>query len=84
MCTGTLSSPGETPDKQVHCRVKGPEPGYIATPILLVHTALTLLEERKTCTQAAGDGGVFTVGSLFGQTSLTDRLHNAGVTFELM
>lgn len=72
------------PDKRVHCRVRGPEPGYIATPILLVHTALTLQEERKTCQQVGEDGGVFTVGSLFANTSLTDRLHKSGIAFEVL
>lgn len=78
------SSASQAPDKQVHCRVRGPEPGYIATPILLVHSALTLLEERNGCKQVCGEGGVFTAGSLFSNTSLTDRLHKAGITFQVL
>ena len=63
--------------------VKGPEPGYIATPIIMVQTALTLQQEREGCQTAMGQGGVFTAGALFGETSLIQRLSNAGVLFEV-
>ena len=49
----------------------------------MVHTALTLSQERDKIKGAAGDGGVFTVGSLFGESSLIDRLQKAGLSFEV-
>lgn len=84
ICAGTAASGSGKPDQHVHCRIKGPEPGYIATPILLVHTALTLAQERDTIKRVAGEGGVFTAGALFGETTLVDRLNKAGVSFEVL
>ncbi|KAL3135847.1 hypothetical protein ABBQ32_007405 [Trebouxia sp. C0010 RCD-2024] len=80
---GAPSNPAAQPDEHVQVSVTGPEPGYIATPIIMVQTALTLQQERDRCTALVGPGGVFTVGALFGETSLTQRLSKAGVTFEV-
>ena len=63
--------------------MKGPEPGYIATPIIIVQAALTLQQERESVTALMGPGGVYTAGALFGESSLTQRLSHAGVTFEV-
>lgn len=63
--------------------VNGPEPGYIATPIIMVQAALTLQQERESCTSLMGPGGVFTAGALLGGTTLTQRLTRAGLTFEV-
>ncbi len=71
------------PDQHVQVSVKGPEPGYIATPIIMVQTALSLEQERNTCRSAMGQGGVYTTGALFGGTSLIQRLNKAGVRFEV-
>ena len=69
------------PDLEVVTRVAGPEPGYVATPIIIVQCALTLLDERDA---APAKGGVFTVGRLLGNTSIIERLHEAGVCFDVL
>lgn len=81
--TGAPSNPAAQPDQHVQVTVKGPEPGYIATPIIMVRAALTLQQERESCTSLMGPGGVFTAGALLGETTLTQRLSQAGVTFEV-
>lgn len=80
---GTPSMPNAEPDQHVHVSIKGPEPGYIATPIIMVQTALTLQQERERCQTAMGQGGVYTAGALFGETTLIQRLSKAGVLFEV-
>ncbi len=82
-CAGTPSSPIAEPDQHVQVSVKGPKPGYIATPIIMVQTALTLQQERERCQAAMGQGGVYTTGALFGETTLIQRLSKAGVLFEV-
>ena len=84
MCdAGAPEAPDAKPDQHVQVSVKGPEPGYIATPIIMVQTALTLQQEREKCKAAMGSGGVYTAGALFGETFLVRRLNQAGVTFEV-
>ncbi len=34
--------------------MSGPECGYVATPIIMVHTALTMLQERKSLNVTKG------------------------------
>ncbi len=75
--------PNAEPDQHVQVSVKGPEPGYIATPIIMVQTALTLQQERERCQTAMGQGGVYTAGALFEETALIQRLSKAGVLFEV-
>ena len=69
------------PDVNVITRVSGPEPGYIATSIIIVQCGLTLLEERDSC---PAKGGIFTVGTLLGYTNIIERLHRAGIIFEVV
>ncbi|KJE89474.1 saccharopine dehydrogenase [Capsaspora owczarzaki ATCC 30864] len=69
------------PDKKIVTRVAGPEPGYIATPIFLVQSALVLLQERKTIPYK---GGVLTPAAAFAQTSLIERLQQHGVNFSVI
>lgn len=65
-------------------RMSGPEPGYDATPAVLVQVAATLLAERARLTAADGaPGGVRTVASLFGEApSLMKRLQEARIVWE--
>ena len=49
----------------------------------MVQTALTLQSEREQCKLSVGRGGVYTAGALFGDTSLIQRMSQAGVTFEV-
>lgn len=54
---------------QIITEVSGPEPGYVATPIAMVQSALTVLEERPMI-----PSGVQTTASAFRGTSLISRL----------
>ena len=65
------------PDLEVRTTVTGPEPGYVATPIIFLAVAECLLEERNDLAK----GGVFTPGGLFSNSSLIDRLNEVGVKF---
>eukprot|EP00455_Lapot_gusevi_P005638 TRINITY_DN12418_c0_g1_i10.p2 TRINITY_DN12418_c0_g1~~TRINITY_DN12418_c0_g1_i10.p2 ORF type:complete len:111 (+),score=32.84 TRINITY_DN12418_c0_g1_i10:258-590(+) len=62
-----------------HVLVTGPEPGYVATPILVVQSALCILEERDRLPV----GGVFTPGAVFtvGRSTLLDRLNQNQISF---
>jgi short subunit dehydrogenase-like uncharacterized protein len=61
-----------------------PEPGYVATPIITVDAALTLLEERQQLLARAGGGGVFTAGAVFRDSRLMERLTQHGVVFQVL
>lgn len=69
------------PDAAITTQIKGPEPGYIATPITMVQAAITLLNEPQSLPKT---GGVYTPGSAFAGTTLIDRLNKHGVQFCLM
>lgn len=73
-------SAGEKPTKVLKGCVRGPEPGYVATPIIVSQCALTLLDERAKIKQR----GVLTTATAFRDTSLIERLDGAGIKFELM
>ena len=60
------------------------DPGYIYTSIMHVQTALTLLEEREQIQKLVGGGGVYTVGYMFRNSTLIDRLQAHGVKFEVL
>lgn len=61
---------------------KGPEPGYIATPRMLVALALTVLNHRE---ELAFSGGVMLPGALFGKTTeVYDILKGNGISFEVV
>lgn len=66
--------------KPVKMEVHGPEPAYVATPILVVECAYTLLKPEEV---GGGEGGVFTLSAAFGETDLVSRLTSAGVRFEV-
>ena len=50
---------------------------------MMVQAALTLQHEREKCRSLMGNGGVYTPGAMFGETTLIQRLNQAGVTFEV-
>eukprot|EP00965_Chrysotila_dentata_P042041 1394659-Pleurochrysis_carterae.AAC.1 len=58
------ASPTKPFDRFVTCTVSGPEPGYVATPLLFLAVAQTLLDE--TAPELRRAGGVFTPGGLIG------------------
>lgn len=71
----------QKPDKRVVTQVSGPEPGYIATPIFVVQSAIVLLNDRD---KIPYKGGVLTPASAFGETSLISRLQQHGVDFAVL
>ncbi|XP_063078581.1 saccharopine dehydrogenase b [Engraulis encrasicolus] len=66
------------PNMKITTEIRGPEPGYVATPILMVQAAMTLLNEPHALPDR---GGVFTPGSAFARTSLIQRLQQRGLQF---
>ena len=76
---GLEASADKLPDREVRMEISGPDPGYIATPIFLVHAALTLLDEREDIVSRLGSGGVFTPGALLTKTRFIGRIQKAGI-----
>ena len=76
---GSLSNLGpET--HEVLVTVKGQNLAYGATCECLVQSALTILQEPELM---PGSGGVFSPGFAFKDTTLVERLHENGVTFDV-
>lgn len=76
-------------DVEAKCVVKGAEPGYIATPKILLGAAFTLLEDRvrgvgRVADGKGGEGGVLTPATAFRGTGLLNRLKLLGITFEFV
>lgn len=69
------------PNISICTQVKGPEAGYVATPIAMVQAAMTLLNDASDLPRA---GGVFTPGAAFSRTKLIDRLHQRGIEFSVI
>jgi hypothetical protein len=67
----------QRPDRFVHTRLTGMDPGYRGTSVIVVQAALCMLRERTRIPH-----GVRTPGSAFVKTSLVHRLQDAGLTFE--
>jgi len=71
----------DDPTKQMVARVSGPEPGYVATPIFMVQSALVVLREAGKLPLG---GGVYAPGAAFAKTTLIERLTRRGITFEIL
>ncbi|NXS01285.1 SCPDL oxidoreductase, partial [Oxylabes madagascariensis] len=69
------------PNVKICTEVKGPEPGYIATPIAMVQAGLSLLEDTASLPKR---GGVYSPGAAFSKTKLIDRLNKRGVEFSVI
>jgi short subunit dehydrogenase-like uncharacterized protein len=67
------------PDVEIVTEVKGPEAGYVTTPITVVQCAYTLLEERSKIPK-----GVCTPSVAFGKTCLLQRLKDNGIEFNVI
>lgn len=70
--------------------VSGPEPGYVATPIIFIELAMCLLEEfgadklNTKQQRCMPEGGVFTPGAAyFHSETIYDRLNAAGIVFKV-
>nr|XP_015206961.1 PREDICTED: saccharopine dehydrogenase-like oxidoreductase [Lepisosteus oculatus] len=66
------------PNSKIRIQVKGPEAGYVATPIAMVQAAITLLNEPKSLPKK---GGVYSPGAAFSKTNLIERLNKHGIQF---
>ncbi|NXX89981.1 SCPDL oxidoreductase, partial [Centropus bengalensis] len=69
------------PNVKICTEVKGPEPGYVATPIAMVQAAISLLEDTACLPKK---GGVYSPGAAFSKTKLIDRLNKRGVEFSVI
>lgn len=69
------------PNLKICTQVKGPEAGYVTTPIAMVQAAMTLLNDSADLPKK---GGVFTPGAAFAKTKLIDRLNKRGIEFNVI
>lgn len=76
-----LDTDKNKPNIKICTQVKGPEPGYVATPIAMVQAAMTLLTDASDLPKG---GGVFTPGAAFSRTKLIDRLNQHGIEFSVI
>jgi short subunit dehydrogenase-like uncharacterized protein len=77
--SNSAPSSAAEPDVNITTKVYGPEPGYVATPRIVVQSALTLLEGKQ---KKIIPVGVLTPSVAYWQTSLIDRLQEVGIKFE--
>lgn len=76
--TTTNINPTQTPlNAEMTVVVRGPEPGYVATPRIVIQCALTLLHHTDVI-----PSGVLTPSAAYWKTDLIDRLSKVDITFE--
>ena len=63
------------PDTSLRVKVRGAEPGYIATSMMLVQSALCLLDERANLPD---EGGIYTPAAAFGDTNIVQKMEATG------
>ena len=72
----------------VHVKVSGPEPGYVATPALIVSLALTVLHAGRSTNGKVNlsfENGVTLPGALFGDCDIVyDYMRKEGVAFDVV
>nr|XP_034964210.1 saccharopine dehydrogenase-like oxidoreductase [Zootoca vivipara] len=69
------------PNVKICTQVKGPEAGYVATPIAMVQAAVVLLKDKSSLPKK---GGVYSPGAAFSNTKLIDRLKQHGIEFSVI
>ncbi|CAK1579762.1 unnamed protein product [Parnassius mnemosyne] len=69
------------PTKKMVAKVSGMNPGYGATVVALLHSALTILDEKHKMPKL---GGVMTTGYAFRDTNLIKRLLENNLKFEVV
>ncbi|XP_059045711.1 saccharopine dehydrogenase-like oxidoreductase, partial [Achroia grisella] len=67
-------------NKTMVARISGVNPGYGATVLGVLHSALTILWEQHKMPK----GGVLTTGAAFSNTTLIEQLHKNGFKFEIV
>ncbi|XP_026759515.2 lipid droplet localized protein-like [Galleria mellonella] len=75
-----VDSKSTPPNKTMVARVSGVNPGYGATVVGVLHSALTILREQHKMPK----GGVLTTGAAFRNTSLIQQLHENDFKFEII
>lgn len=65
------------PNKIVRAVMSGPDPAYVSTAILIVNSALVILEDKEKLPKS---GGVFTPGAAFSNTNLLEKLDARGIS----
>ncbi|KPJ14244.1 putative saccharopine dehydrogenase [Papilio machaon] len=68
-------------NKKMVAKVSGTNPGYGATVVALLQSALTVLQHTD---KMPPPGGVLTTGVAFRNTDLIQRLHHNGLHFEIV
>ncbi|KAM9315923.1 saccharopine dehydrogenase-like oxidoreductase [Gastrophryne carolinensis] len=69
------------PNLKICTQVSGPEVAYVATPISMVQSGVTILKEPESLPKS---GGVYTPGAAFSKTKLIERLDKAGIHFTVI
>ncbi|KAI7855145.1 saccharopine dehydrogenase [Circinella umbellata] len=77
--TKTIPVDNHEPDCHVKVMIRGPEPGYIGTPRIVLQCALALLHGKK---KGQVPVGVLTPSAAFWNTDLLKRLPSVDITFE--
>ncbi|KAI8342665.1 saccharopine dehydrogenase [Chlamydoabsidia padenii] len=72
----SLRPSSDTLNAELTAVVRGPEPGYVATPRIVLQCALTLLAQHDKVPH-----GVLTPSAAFWNTDLIDRLATVDITF---
>ncbi|KAJ8678991.1 hypothetical protein QAD02_014778, partial [Eretmocerus hayati] len=71
----------DPPNKEMITKVTGRNPGYGATCVALLMSAITVLKESA---KMPDNGGVLPPGAAFGKTSIIDKLNKHGLKFEVI
>ncbi|OEU18548.1 hypothetical protein FRACYDRAFT_224855 [Fragilariopsis cylindrus CCMP1102] len=75
---------GMNREEKVRVSCKGPEPGYVATPKIIVALAVCVLRHRDEV-KYGNDGGVMVPGVAFGESdAVFDLLKNEGIEFKVL
>lgn len=69
----------ENPDYDLEVKVRGPEMGYITTPICVVNCAMKIVENKKSL-----PCGVLTPSVAFSNTDIIERLCADGMEFTVV
>ena len=69
------------PDTEAIVKVSGPEPGYVATPKILLSAAFSVLQDSSLLPFS---GGVFTPGAAFRNTKIIERMRSLGIDFSIV
>ncbi|XP_048830509.1 saccharopine dehydrogenase a, tandem duplicate 1 [Brienomyrus brachyistius] len=69
------------PNAKIHTQIKGPEVAYVTTPIAMVQSAFTILNEPQCLPKK---GGVYSPGAAFSKSTLIERLDKHGIHFSVI